>query len=247
MTTTTQFSTNGAVESAGAAVRNMFEGRGPSIWLAGDPEDLKNMLPLGARGIVTNTIVLNDMVKKYGQVTDVVQRYLDITDKQVVVEIDGHTTQELLDAGEVFTKMSDQVVLKIPTTLHGLGAFRALFPGRRRHHVHHRLHTDAGGCRGAGPARHTSCRSANPYRDVGGDPTKLVRECKAMFGDWAQRPYITAALVRVCRHGVQGDARRRRRDHHFLAGVRRDDAEPVNRSVEQDVPRQLETRCMTPV
>ena len=54
MTTITQISTNGAVENAGAAVRSMFEGRGPDIWLAGDPEDLKDLLPSGAEPVVTS-------------------------------------------------------------------------------------------------------------------------------------------------------------------------------------------------
>ena len=195
MTTITQISTNGAVENAGAAVRSMFEGRGPDIWLAGDPEDLKDLLPLGPRGIVTNTVVLNDMVKKYGQITEVVQRYLDITDKQVVVEIDGHSTQELLDVGEVFTKMSDQVVLKIPTTMHGLGAFRALSAaGVDTFCTTVFTLTQAAAVAQAG-ATHI-LPFCEPYRDVGGDVTKLVRECRAMFDGWAQRPYITAALVR---------------------------------------------------
>ena len=35
-----------------------------------------------------------------------------------------------------------------------------------------------------------------PVREVGGDPTKLVRECVDMFNGWENRPYITAALVR---------------------------------------------------
>ena len=35
-----------------------------------------------------------------------------------------------------------------------------------------------------------------PYRDVSGDPTALVRDLRDIFADWAQRPYITAALVR---------------------------------------------------
>ena len=102
-------------------------GRGPAIWLAGDPEDLKPwMMDRGTAGIVTNTVVLNDMVKKYGQIRDVVQRYLDITDKPVVVEVDGHSTDELLDVSHYFTRMSDQVIIKIPCTVHGLGAFRRL-------------------------------------------------------------------------------------------------------------------------
>ena len=74
---------------------------GPSIWLAGDPEDLKQWMLSGIAGIVTNTVVLNEMTKKYGQITEVVKRYLDITDKKVAVEIDGHSTQELLDVGEI--------------------------------------------------------------------------------------------------------------------------------------------------
>ena len=45
-------------------------GRGPDIWLAGDPEDLKQWLPLGTAGVVTNTVVLNQMVKKYGAAVD---------------------------------------------------------------------------------------------------------------------------------------------------------------------------------
>jgi len=40
---------------------------GPAIWLAGDPEDLKQWMLSGIAGIVTNTVVLNEMVTKYGQ------------------------------------------------------------------------------------------------------------------------------------------------------------------------------------
>jgi transaldolase len=196
MATNAKISTNGVEPVVtGPVMEARRGGRGPAIWLAGDPVDLEPWMDRGAAGIVTNTVVLNDMVKKYGQITDVVQRYLDITDKQVVVEIDGHTTQELLDAGEVFTKMSDQVVLKIPTTLHGLGAFRALAEaGVDTMCTTVFTLTQAAAVAQAG-ATHI-LPFCEPYRDVGGDPTKLVRECKAMFGDWAQRPYITAALVR---------------------------------------------------
>ena len=45
--------TNGPVPAAHT------EGRGPTIWLAGTPEDLKEWMPLGIAGIVTNTVVLN--------------------------------------------------------------------------------------------------------------------------------------------------------------------------------------------
>ena len=35
-----------------------------------------------------------------------------------------------------------------------------------------------------------------PYRDVSGDPTKLIRQMRQVFAGWDQRPFITAALVR---------------------------------------------------
>ena len=35
-----------------------------------------------------------------------------------------------------------------------------------------------------------------PVKQMGGDPTKLVRECVQMFSGWEQRPFITAALIR---------------------------------------------------
>ena len=54
-------------------------GKGPDIWLAGDPEDLVKWMDFGAAGIVTNTVVLNQMVKKYGHIKNVTQMYLDLS------------------------------------------------------------------------------------------------------------------------------------------------------------------------
>ena len=170
-------------------------GTGPAIWLAGDPADLQTWLPLGAAGIVTNTVVLNQMVQKYGQILDVAQRYLDITDKPVVMEIDGHSTEELLRVGEVFTRLSDRIILKIPCTVHGLGAFREL----KRQGVETFCTTVFSLTQAAAVAQAGATHIlpfCEPVKEVGGDPTQLVRECVAMFRGWEHRPFVTAALVR---------------------------------------------------
>ena len=52
----------------GLCTQERSTGTGPAIWLAGDPADLEKWLPMGAAGIVTNTVVLNQMVQKYGQI-----------------------------------------------------------------------------------------------------------------------------------------------------------------------------------
>lgn len=195
MTTTRQRKNGAAPAVVPVSERRKIE-RGPAIWLAGDPADLKTWMPRGAAGIVTNTVVLNDMVKKYGQITDVVKRYLDITDRPVVVEIDGHSTQELLDVGEVFVKMAPgQVILKIPATEYALDAFAALKKqGVETFCTTVFTLTQAAAVAQAGVTH--VLPFCEPYRDVKGDPTKLVRDCRQMFAGWDDRPYITAALVR---------------------------------------------------
>ncbi len=188
-------SMDGAEVVAGEVTKARLTQRGPAIWLAGDPEDLKVWLPRGGYGIVTNTVVLHEMVKKYGPMTELVKRYLDVTDKQVVVEVDGHTTQELLDVAHVFTRMSDQVIIKIPCAEHGLEAFGAL--------AKEGVETFCTTCFSLPQAAIVAQAGAThilpfcePVKQMGGDPGKLVRECVAMFDGWEQRPYITAALVR---------------------------------------------------
>ena len=44
------------------AENNKKNGIGPDIWLAGDPEDLKDWMDKGVKGIVTNTVVLKDIL-----------------------------------------------------------------------------------------------------------------------------------------------------------------------------------------
>ena len=108
------------------------QGCGPTIWLAGRPEELQEWMPLGIAGIVTNTVVLNQYAKPYGSVLDLIKKYLDITDKPVVVEIDGHSVEELLKVGKVFTNLSDQIILKIPCSVNGFKAFSILKDERLR-------------------------------------------------------------------------------------------------------------------
>ena len=171
------------------------EGRGPTIWLAGTPEDLAPWMPLGISGIVTNTVVLNQYAKPYGSVIALIEGYLDITDKPVVVEIDGHSVEELLAVGKVFTDLSNQIILKIPCSVNGLKAFSALKQdGIETFCTTVFSLTQAAAVAQAG-VDHV-LPFCDPVKAVGGDPTQLIRECVQMFSGWAQRPFIMAALVR---------------------------------------------------
>ena len=168
---------------------------GPAVWLAGDPADLGEWLARGAAGIVTNTVVQRELAAKYGGLLEVTRRYLDITDKLVVIEVEGHTTEELLEVSHVFTALSPQIAIKIPCTAYGLGAFGQLADEGVTTFCTTVFSLGQAAAAARAGAAHV-LPFCEPIREMGGDPGKLVRECAAMFAPWRQRPFVTAALVR---------------------------------------------------
>ncbi len=105
---------------------NVTRREGPQIWLAGDPAEIKDLLPFGVAGIITNTIVLKDLTERDGQLIDVLKQHLDITDKTIVVEVDGDTIDEFMYASEAAYTLSDQVMIKVPTKRLGIQAHARL-------------------------------------------------------------------------------------------------------------------------
>ena len=187
---------NGAAAALGRVPATRNEGRGPTIWLAGDPDDLKEWMPMGIAGIVLNTVVHNEYAQNHGSAITVVEKYLELTDKPVVVEIDGHSLDELMAVGKVFTRLSDQIILKIPCSANGLKAFVALRDeGVETFCTTVFSLTQAAAVAQAGVDH--ILPFCDPVRQVGGDPTQLIRECAQMFSGWAHRPFIMAALVRA--------------------------------------------------
>ena len=168
---------------------------GPGVWLAGDPADLGEWLNRGAAGIVTNTVVQRELAAKYGGLLEVTRRYLDMTDKLVVIEVEGHSTVELLEVSRVFTALSPQIAIKIPCTAHGLGAFQPLADEGVTTFCTTVFSLGQAAAAARAGATHV-LPFCEPVREMGGDPGKLVRECAAMFAPWRQRPFVTAALVR---------------------------------------------------
>ena len=177
------------------AENNMKISSAPDVWLAGDPEDLKQWMDKGVKGIVTNTVVLKELTDKYGSIIDLTKRYLDITNKKIAIEIDGHSTNELLDVGEAFTKLSERIILKIPMSEHALGAFTELKKANIETFCT-TIFTLNQAVLAANAGVDHVLPFCEPFTDVGKDPTQLIREIKSTFNQWESRPYITAALVR---------------------------------------------------
>ena len=154
----------------------MKQGVGPDIWLAGDPSDLQKYMNNGIKGIVTNTVVQKELVQKYGSLTNLTKEYLNITDKKIAIEIDGNSTQELLEVGEKFTELSDQIILKIPCSQIALEAFSVL----KKEGVETFCTTVFSVSQAAVSAQAGADHIlpfCEPFKDLGLDPTKLVKDC----------------------------------------------------------------------
>ena len=173
----------------------MKDGIGPDIWLAGDPYDLKRYMNYGIKGIVTNTVVQRELVQKYGTLTDLTKKYLEVTDKKIAIEIDGETTEELLAVGESFTKLSDQIILKIPCSEIALEAFTVLKKEGIETFCTTVFSLSQAVVAAQAGADHI-LPFCEPFKELGLNPTKLVKDCYETFKEWENKPKITAALVR---------------------------------------------------
>ena len=99
---------------------------GPQIWLQGDPEDLRDTMPLGIAGLVTNNLILRDMTQKYINLNSLLARYLELDPNALVVEVDGDTYEEFLYAAEVASDLSDKVIVKVVTKPVGIRVLATL-------------------------------------------------------------------------------------------------------------------------
>ena len=100
--------------------------QGPQVWLQGDPEELRDMMPLGIAGLVTNNLILRDMAQKYKDLRSLLDRYLELEPNALVVEVDGDTYDEFLFAAEVASGISDKVIVKVVTKPIGIRALATL-------------------------------------------------------------------------------------------------------------------------
>lgn len=166
------------------------------IWLWGDPEQIEDYLELGVVGIVTNTIVLDKMVDTYGTMISTVERYLGLQDREpVVVEVDGDTTEDIMNAAHVFTELSSRVVLKIPTTTKGLRAVAHL-----KREGHDSMVTTMFSASQAVAAAAAGAAYVAPFIGPtiasGADTFQIIGDMVRVLRDRPGSPYIAAGIVR---------------------------------------------------
>jgi len=172
---------------------------GPQIWLQGDPEEIKDMMPLGISGIITNNIILNNEARKYRDLRELLEQYLALDPATLVVEVDGDTFEDFMFAADAAVEMSDKVMVKCVAKPAGIRAVAAL---RARgvqsmattiFSLNQAILMAAAGATWVAPF-------IGPTHTWGGDPFRLVREIAQVFRDRPGAPGIMGGIVREPAH-----------------------------------------------
>ena len=167
------------------------------IWLWGDPHEIRDYLELGVVGLVTNTIVLDNLTDTHGSMIDVITQYLDLPHNgPLVVEVDGDTTDEIERVARVFTAMSPRVVLKIPCSIKGLRAVAHLRVEGHRCMVTTTFSVSQAVAAAAAGAAYVA-PFVGPTIDSGSDATKIISDIVRVIGRSENSPYLAAGIVRT--------------------------------------------------
>ncbi len=166
------------------------------IWLWGDPERIEDHLDMDVVGIVTNTIVLDQLADRFGTMIAAIERYLSLQEREpVVVEVDGDSTDDIVAAAQVFTSMSPRVVLKIPCTSKGLRAV-----ARMKLEGHESMVTTMFSASQAVAAAAAGAAYVAPFTgptiDSGADASKIIGDIVRVLRNRSSTPYIAAGIVR---------------------------------------------------
>ena len=167
------------------------------IWLAGDPAEIRDYLELGIVGLVTNTIVLDGLVDKYGPILRVIEKYLELQDElPLVVEVDADTAEDLVAVSQPFLKLSPRVVMKIPCTLKGLRTVARLKQEGRACMVTTTFSVSQAVAAAAAGAAYVA-PFVGPTMDSGADAREIVSDIVRVFAARNGSPYIAAGIVRT--------------------------------------------------
>ena len=172
---------------------------GPQVWLQGDPEELREMLPLGISGLVTNNLILRDMAKKYRDLRFLLERYLELDPNALVVEVDGDSYEEFLFAAEAAYELSEKVIVKVVTKPVGIRALATLNSRGVRtmattvFSLNQAVLMAAAGASWIAPF-------VGPTHAGGNDAFAMVRQIAEAFRDRPKRPAIMGGIIRDPAH-----------------------------------------------
>ena len=170
---------------------------GPAgIWFQGDPAVIKDYLEFNPVGFVTNTIVLDGMADTYGPMLGIIESYLALQDHgPVVVEVDGDTTEDIVDVSAPFQALSPRVVMKIPSTTKGFRAI-ARMRAKGRESMVTTLFSASQAVAAVQVGATYIAPFVGPLIDSGADARAIVSDIVQIVRGRANAPYVLGGIIR---------------------------------------------------
>lgn len=147
-------------------------------------------------GVIAGVTTNPSLIAKEGrQLIDVIQEITDIVNGPISAEVIGLKAEEMVQEGEEYAKLSENIVIKIPMTLEGLKAVKILSQKGIKTNV-----TLVFSANQALMAARAGATYVSPFvgrlDDIGHDGMILIRDIRQIFSNYGIQTEIIAASVR---------------------------------------------------
>lgn len=147
-------------------------------------------------GVIAGVTTNPSLIAKEGrQLIDVIQEITDIVNGPISAEVIGLKAEEMVQEGEEYAKLSENIVIKIPMTLEGLKAVNILSKKGIKTNV-----TLVFSANQALMAARAGATYVSPFvgrlDDIGHDGMILIRDIRQIFSNYGIQTEIIAASIR---------------------------------------------------
>ena len=168
-----------------------------------DTADTAEIASLAATGLLDGVTTNPSLIHKSGRnFLDVIREIAALTDGPVSAEVVATTTADMLREAEVLKKLGDNICIKLPLTLDGLAACKALSDEGTMTNV-----TLCFSANQALLAAKAGATFISPFvgrlDDVGYDGMQLIEDIKMIYDNYAFETEILVASVRHPVHVLQ--------------------------------------------
>ena len=168
-----------------------------------DTADLKDIRDLAESGLIDGVTTNPSLVAKAGgDFKAIIKEICALVDGPVSAEVIATSAQEMIEQGKTLAKIADNVAVKVPLTMDGLKACRALTQAGTMVNV-----TLCFNANQALLAAKAGATFISPFigrlDDIGLDGMELIQEIRTIYDNYAFDTEILAASIRSVNHVKQ--------------------------------------------
>ncbi len=165
-----------------------------------DTADVKEIRELNELGLIDGVTTNPSLIMKSGgKISEVTKQICDIVDGPVSSEVTATDYSEMMKQADILSKIADNICIKVPLTLDGLKACRALTGDGRKVNV-----TLCFSANQALLAAKAGATFISPFigriDDMAVDGMEVIREIRAIYDNYDFQTEILAASIRTVNH-----------------------------------------------